>query len=93
MISTEEKRCPRQQLTVQHREVRSMLCSRLDGRGVWGRMDTCISICMAKSLCCPPETITTLKIDYTLIQNKNVFFLFVCFVFKEKKKQQARKQK
>ena len=31
---------------------------------VWGRMDTC-SICMAESLCCPPETITTLLIGYT----------------------------
>ena len=30
----------------------------LDSRGVWGRMDTCI--CMAETLCCPPETITTL---------------------------------
>ena len=28
------------------------------GGGVWGRMDTWI--CMAKSLCCPPEMITTL---------------------------------
>ena len=42
-----------------------MLCGSLDGRGVWGRMDTCI--CMAESLCCPPETITTLLIGYTPI--------------------------
>ena len=34
--------------TVQHRELWSMLCCSLDGRGVWGRMDTCI--CMAESL-------------------------------------------
>ena len=27
-----------------------MLCGSLDGRGVWGRMDTCL--CMAGSLCC-----------------------------------------
>ena len=33
--------------------------------GCWGRMDTCT--CMAKSLCCPPETITTLLIGYTPI--------------------------
>ena len=46
----------------------SMLYSSLDGRGVWGRMDTCI--CMAKSLCPSPETITTLLIGYTPIQNK-----------------------
>ena len=30
-----------------------------------GRMDTCI--CMAESLCCPPETTTTLLISYTPI--------------------------
>ena len=30
-----------------------MLCGSLDGRGVWGRMDTCTY--MAESLCCPPE--------------------------------------
>ena len=30
-----------------------------------GRMDTCI--CMAESLCCAPETITTLLIGYTPI--------------------------
>ena len=47
----------------------SMLCSSLDGRGLWGRMDTCIS--MAKSLCPSPETITTLLTGYTPIQNKN----------------------
>ena len=34
----------------------------LDGRGVWGRMDTCV--CMTESLHCPPETITTLLIGY-----------------------------
>jgi len=44
--------------TVQHTELCSVLCSSLDGRGVWGRMDTCM--CMAESLCCPPDTITTL---------------------------------
>ena len=44
----------------------SMLCGSLDGRGVWGRMDRCI--CMAESLCCPPETIIRLLIDYTPIQ-------------------------
>ena len=32
----------------------------LGGRGVWGRMDTCI--CMAELLCCASETITTLLI-------------------------------
>ena len=40
-----------------------MSCSSLDGRGVWGRMDTCI--CVTEPLCCPPETITTLLIGST----------------------------
>ena len=42
-----------------------MLRGGLDGRGVWGRMDTCK--CMAESLCCPLEAITTLLIGYTPI--------------------------
>ena len=56
--------------TVKHREVYSMLCDSLDGRGVWGRMDAWIS--MAESLCYPPETITTLLIGYVPIENKNL---------------------
>ena len=32
----------------------SMLCGSLDGRGVWGRIDT--GICMADPLHCSPET-------------------------------------
>jgi len=51
--------------TVEHMELCSMSCGSLDGRGVWGRMDTCM--CMAKSLPCSPETITTLLIGYTQI--------------------------
>ena len=51
-----------------HMELCSMLCVRLDGRGVWGRMDT--RICMAESLCYSPETTTTLLIGYTPIQHK-----------------------
>ena len=35
-----------------------------------GEMDT--SICMAESLCCSPETTTTLLISYTPIQNKKL---------------------
>ena len=42
----------------------SMFCGSLDGRGVWGRIYTCI---LAESLCCAPSTITTLS----AIQNKN----------------------
>ena len=57
----------------------------LDGRGVWGRKDTCV--CMAESLCCSPEAVTTLLIGYTPIQNKkfekkkrkNFFYLFTAF--------------
>ena len=45
-----------------------MLCVSLDGKGVLERMDTCM--CLAESLCCPPETVTTLLICYTPIQNK-----------------------
>ena len=37
--------------------------------GVWGKMDTHTR--MVESPCCPPETITTLLIDYTPKQNKN----------------------
>ena len=48
-----------------HRELCSMFWASLDGRGVWGRMDTCI--CMAEPLLCPPETITTLLTSYTPI--------------------------
>ena len=44
-----------------------MLCVSLDGKGVWGRMDTCI--CTAESLHCSSEAITTLLVDYTPKQN------------------------
>ena len=60
-----------------------MLCASLDGRRVWGRMDT--FACMAKSLHCPPETTTTLLIGYTPIQNKKlkkflkIFLLWTIF--------------
>ena len=40
-----------------------MLYGSLGGRGLWGRMDPCISV--AESLHCSPGTITTLLIDYT----------------------------
>ena len=49
--------------TVYHRELCSMLRGSLDGRAVWGRMDTCV--CMAESLHCSPGTITFL-ISYVL---------------------------
>ena len=65
--------------TGQHRELCSRLCANLDGRGVWGRMDTCLR--MAESLHCSPET-TTLLIGYISIQN----------VFGVKKKKDKRLQ-
>ena len=58
--------------TVWQRELCSMLCGSLEGKG---RMDTCM--CMAESLWCAPETITTSLIGYTTILNKK---------FKKKKK-------
>ena len=78
-------------------ELCTMLDVSLDGRGVYGRMDT--GICMAESHHCSPETTTTLSIDYTPIQNKSLklkirihFLLYfslnisntqieVCFIF------------
>ena len=52
-------------LTVQHTGLCSMSRGSLDGRGVGGRMDTCI--CMVESLLCSFEGITTLLIGYTPI--------------------------
>ena len=52
-----------------------MLSSSLDRRGVWGRMDT--YICMAESLCCSPETITTLLISCVVVQLPSRVQLFV----------------
>ena len=51
-------------------ELCSMLCGRLARRGVWKRMNTCI--CMAESLSSSSETIKTLLIGYTPIQNKKL---------------------
>ena len=31
-------------------ELWSMLCASMEGKGVWGRMDT--GVCVAESLCC-----------------------------------------
>ena len=49
-------------------ELCSVLCGSLDGKGVWGRMDTCIY--MAESFHCLPEAITILLIGYTSMENK-----------------------
>ena len=50
------------------KELCSVLYGSLDGRGVWGRLDTCIY--MAEPLCCSPETITALLTGYIPIQKK-----------------------
>ena len=49
----------------------SVLCGSLDGRGVWGRMGTCIRT--AECLHCSAEAIATLLISYDPIQNKKGF--------------------
>ena len=49
-------------------KLHSVLCASLDGKVVWGRMDTRIHT--AESLHCSAETITALLISYTPIQNK-----------------------
>ena len=56
-----------QRPAVEHRELCSGLCASPDGRGAVGRMGTCM--CMAESLRRSPETMTTLLIGYTPIQN------------------------
>ena len=58
-------------------ELCSILCASLHGRGAWGRTDTCV--CMAESLHCSPELITTLLISSTPIQN---VFGHKLFIFK-----------
>ena len=47
-----------QGLTVWYKELCSMLSGSLGRRRIWERMGTVL--CMAESLCCPPETITWL---------------------------------
>ena len=47
----------RQGPTVEHKELHSVLCGSRDGRGIQGRMGTCI--CMAESFPWLPGTITT----------------------------------
>ena len=40
--------------------------------GEFGREWICVLICLAESLRCSPETITTLLVGYALIQNKKL---------------------
>ena len=53
---------------IEHMELCLILCGSRGGRGVWGRMDTCI--CMPESLHCSPETVTTLLIGHTQCKTK-----------------------
>ena len=57
-----------QEAGVQNRELCSVSCGSLDGRGVWGRRDTC----MAESLHRPPETVTTPLISRTCVHTKSL---------------------
>ena len=54
-------------LLYRRRELHSVLCGSLDGRGIWGGRGMDTGICMAESLPCPPETVTTLLVSYTPI--------------------------
>ena len=53
-----------------------LLCSSLDGKGAWERMDACI--CMAEFLHSSPETITALSVNelyipkYKIKSSKNI---------------------
>ena len=59
---------------VQHRELYSVLCASLNGRGIWGRMDTCM--CMTESLLCSPKTATSLLIGYACVLSHYSFAQF-----------------
>ena len=56
---------PLKVLEIPYNMLRELICSVLrnsqNRRGVWGRMDTWV--CIAESLCCPPEIITALLIS------------------------------
>ena len=62
---------------VQHGVLCSVLRGSLDGRGVWGRMNTCL--CMAESLCYSPETVITLFVNQLYPNTKQKkFFNVIC---------------
>ena len=46
----------------------TLLCGDLNEKRIWKRIDTCT--CITESLCCTPETNTTLLINITPIYNK-----------------------
>ena len=49
------------------RELYSIIRGSLDRRDVWWKLD--LYTCMTESLCCSPETVTTLLIGHTPRQN------------------------
>ena len=57
-------------------ELCSTLCGSPDKKLIYGRMDTCV--CMAGPLHCSSETIITLLIGYTPIQNKKSKIYICC---------------
>ena len=59
IFKTHDQQAP----TVQHGEGCSIFCNNLNGKGIWKRRDTCISI--TESLCCTPETSTPLLVNST----------------------------
>ena len=44
-----------------------------------GKLAECIHVCMTESLCCSPETISTMLIGYTPMQNKKLKEKELCF--------------
>ena len=75
----------------QHRELCSVSRGSRGGRGVFGRMATCIW--MAESLCCPLETMTRLLISYASLQNKKFNTGGNRGVFQEASKQARKKER
>ena len=57
-----------------------LVCCSPWGRRVGHGWTTELTELMAESLCCSPETITTLFIDYTLIQNKKLKDKTICML-------------
>ena len=52
--------------TLKNRELCSIFCSKVNGKRIWKRINTCV--CITESLCCTPETNITLLINYKIKQ-------------------------
>ena len=66
-ISIKMKMDNQQEPSVQHMQLCSMVCGSLDGRRVWGKMDTCIPMAVRP---CSPEIITTLFVNQLYLNTK-----------------------